>query len=64
MEEVEMTIDRDGKVTLHFAGMKAEVRHNLAKEMEKLIGPATERQHGPQDAHVAVERKQNIRLKE
>jgi hypothetical protein len=49
MQEVKMTIGRDGKVTLHFSGMKAEVRHSLGKELEKLIGPATYRKHGPID---------------
>jgi hypothetical protein len=49
VEEVEMVISADGKVTLHFNGMKAEVRHSLAKELERLIGPATERRHGPHD---------------
>ena len=52
MEEVKMTIGRDGKVTLHFEGMKADVRHNLAMELEKLIGPATKRKHGPRDEEV------------
>jgi hypothetical protein len=49
VEEVKVTIDPDGKVTLHFEGMKAEVRHALGKELEKLIGPATYRKHGPHD---------------
>jgi hypothetical protein len=52
MEEVKMTIGRDGKVTLHFKGMKAQVRHGLAEELEKLIGPASERQHGPGDEEI------------
>ena len=52
MEEVKMTIGRDGKVTLHFEGMKADVRHSLAQELEKLIGPATQRKHGPKDEDV------------
>ena len=52
MEEVKMTIGRDGKVTLHFEGMKADVRHNLAMELEKLIGPATQRKHDPRDEEV------------
>ena len=47
-----MTISRDGKVTLHFEGMKADVRHCLAMELEKLIGPATQRKHGPRDEEV------------
>lgn len=60
MEEVEMTIGKDGKVTLHFNGMKADVRHSLAKELEKLIGPATERRHGPHDEIVKSRIQQHI----
>ena len=54
MEEVKMTIGRDGKVTLHFEGMKTDVRHSLAQELEKLIGPATQRKHGPKDEEVKL----------
>jgi hypothetical protein len=64
MEEVKMTIGPDGKVTLHFAGMKAEVRHSLANELEKLIGPATERRHGPGDEEVKQRIDQNLKLNE
>jgi hypothetical protein len=62
MEEVKMTICRDGKVTLHFDGMKADVRHSLAKELEKLIGTATERRHGPRDEDVKQRIDQNLRV--
>ena len=61
MEEVKMTIGRDGKITLHFKGMKAEVRHSLAEELEKLIGPATERWHGPGDEEIKGRIQQNLR---
>jgi hypothetical protein len=61
MEEIEMTIGRDGNVTLHFHGMKAEVRHSLAKELEKLIGPATERQHGQPDKEIKNRIDQDLR---
>jgi hypothetical protein len=61
MEEVKMTIAPDGKVTLHFDGMKADVRHCLAKELEKLIGPATERRHGPGDEDVKTHIHQDLK---
>jgi hypothetical protein len=64
MEEVKMTIGQDGKVTLHFKGMKAEVRHSLAEELEQLIGPATERQHGPGDEEVKQRIQQNVKIDE
>jgi hypothetical protein len=64
MEEVDMTIDPDGKVTLHFSGMKADVRHNLAKELEKLIGPAIERKHGHADVEVKAESHLDVRIRE
>ncbi len=62
MEEVEMVIGKDGKVTLHFNGMKADVRHSLAKELEKLIGPATERRHGQHDEEVKSRIQQNLHI--
>jgi len=52
MQEVKLTIGPDGNVTVHFEGMKADVRHALAKELEKLIGRATQRKHGPGDEDV------------
>lgn len=64
MEEVEMTIGRDGKVVLHFHGMKADVRHSLAAELEKLIGPATERRHGPKDEDMKARMDQKLRNEE
>jgi hypothetical protein len=60
MEEVQMTISADGKVTLHFHGIKADVRHSLAKELERLIGPATMRRHGPPDEEVKARIQQNL----
>ena len=64
MEEVQMTIGPDGKVTLHFHGMKADVRHSLAIELEKLIGPATQRKHGPGDEEVKNRQEQKLRIDE
>jgi hypothetical protein len=64
MEEVKVTIAADGKVTLHFEGMKAEVRHALGKELEKLIGPATYRKHGPHDKETQARIDQNIHIHE
>lgn len=62
MEEVMMTIGPDGKVLLHFHGMKAEVRHSLARELEKLIGPATHRKHGPGDEEVKARMEQKLKM--
>jgi hypothetical protein len=64
IEEVKITIGRDGKITLHFHGMKAEVRHSLAKELEKLIGPATERRHGADDEEIKGRIQQKLRRDE
>jgi hypothetical protein len=64
VEEVKMTIGADGKVMLHFEGMKAEVRHGLAKELEKLIGPATYRKHGPPDKEINARIDQDIHIHE
>ena len=64
MEEVEMTIAEDGQVRLHFKGIKADVRHSLAKELEKLIGPATFRKHGPLDQRIEERTEQDVRVEE
>lgn len=64
IEEVKMTVGRDGKVTLHFKGMKAEVRHSLAEELEKLIGRATERRHGLGDKEVKGRIDVDVRMDE
>lgn len=61
---MKITIERDGRITLHFEGMKAKVRHSLAKELEKLIGPATERQHGADDEEIKGRIQQNLRMDE